>query len=197
MGPNLLLPASASKSIRQGVAVSQQLMITILDSSTAFLSPYSAYFGVLSNFLARFSRLALRLLLVAFLVAQSLSFHPIFTQNPPSAGKFESQQFPPVDNALALPVLLLCDLILQNTEIYCSTSTTTRVLSGKSNWCKLFAYAASYPLAHVRPRAMPSRVPAVRYTGAHRWGIQVTRAIAPASTGQVNECYWLMAQNSS
>ena len=31
---------------------------------------------------------------------------------------------------------------------------------------------------------MPSRVPAVRYTGAHRWGIQVTCAIAPASTGQ-------------
>ena len=90
MGPNLLLPASASKSIRQGVAVSQQLMITILDSSTAFLSPYSAYFGVRSNSLARFSRLALRLLLLVFLVAQSLSFHPIFTQNPPSAGKFES-----------------------------------------------------------------------------------------------------------
>ena len=94
----------------------------------AFLSPYSAYFGLLSNFLARFSRLALRLLLLAFIsrsvskctkcsllrssrlilpilvssltflrvfldslyvfyflllsVALSLSFQPIFTQNP-------------------------------------------------------------------------------------------------------------------
>ena len=34
--------------------------------SSAFLSPYSAYFSVLSNFLVRFSRLALRLLPFAF-----------------------------------------------------------------------------------------------------------------------------------
>ena len=34
--------------------------------SFAFLSPYSAYFGVLSNFLVRFSGLALRRFLVAF-----------------------------------------------------------------------------------------------------------------------------------
>ena len=47
--------------------------------SFVFLSHYSAYFGVLSNFLARFSRLALRLLLLVFLAAQSLTFHPIFT----------------------------------------------------------------------------------------------------------------------
>ena len=44
-----------------------------------FLSQYYAYFGVLSNFLTRFSRLALRLLLLVFLAAQSLTFHPIFT----------------------------------------------------------------------------------------------------------------------
>ena len=50
--------------------------------SLAFLSPYSAYFSVLSNFLPRFSRLAWRLLLLAFLVALSLSFQPIFTHNP-------------------------------------------------------------------------------------------------------------------
>ena len=50
--------------------------------SFAFLSPYPVYFGVLSNFLVRFSRLALRLLLlVIFSVALSLSFQPIFTQN--------------------------------------------------------------------------------------------------------------------
>ena len=49
----------------------------------AFPSPYPAYFGVLSNFLVRFSQLVLRLLLlVLFFVALSLSFHPIFTQNP-------------------------------------------------------------------------------------------------------------------
>ena len=51
--------------------------------SFAFLSPHSAYFGVFSNFLARFSRLTLRnYFLVFFLVAQSLSFRPTFTQNP-------------------------------------------------------------------------------------------------------------------
>ena len=51
--------------------------------SFAFLSPYSAYFGVLSNFLARFSRLALRnYFLFFFFGAQSLFFRPIFTQNP-------------------------------------------------------------------------------------------------------------------
>ena len=47
--------------------------------SFAFLSPSSIYFGVLSNFLARFSRLALHL---AFF-GRSVSFFPaIFTQNP-------------------------------------------------------------------------------------------------------------------
>ena len=50
--------------------------------SFAFLSPYSAYFGVLSNFFGRFSRLALRNYFLFFLVSQSLSFHPVFTQNP-------------------------------------------------------------------------------------------------------------------
>ena len=42
--------------------------------SFAFLSPYSAYFGVLSNCLPRFSLLSL--------FALSLSIQPIFTQKP-------------------------------------------------------------------------------------------------------------------
>ena len=46
--------------------------------SFAFLSPYSANFGVLSNFLARFSGLALRHLLVAFF-GRSVSSYPIFS----------------------------------------------------------------------------------------------------------------------
>ena len=54
-----------------------------------FLLSRSAYFGVLSNFLARFSRLTLRLLPLVFflcvcffLITLSLSTQPIFTQNP-------------------------------------------------------------------------------------------------------------------
>ena len=45
--------------------------------SFAFLLPYSAYFSVLSNFLARFSRLALRLLLLVFF-DRSVSFFPAY-----------------------------------------------------------------------------------------------------------------------
>ena len=71
----------------------------------AFPSPYPAYFGVLSNFLVRFSQLVLRLLLlVLFFVALSLSFHPIFTQNPLSTNLN-------YDKALSLPVFLVCELI--------------------------------------------------------------------------------------
>ena len=46
--------------------------------SFAFLSPYSAYFSVLSNSLSRFSRLALRLLLLACCFLKSLSFFPVY-----------------------------------------------------------------------------------------------------------------------
>ena len=49
--------------------------------------------GVLSNFQARFSRLVLRLLLV-FLVALPISFHPIFTQNPLSTNLNYKNFFP-------------------------------------------------------------------------------------------------------
>ena len=45
--------------------------------SFLFLSPYSAYFGVLCNFLARFSGLALRRLLVAFF-GRSVSLYPAY-----------------------------------------------------------------------------------------------------------------------
>ena len=54
-----------------------------------FLLSRSEYFGVLSNFLARFSRLTLRLLplvffvcVCVFFITLSLSTQPIFTQNP-------------------------------------------------------------------------------------------------------------------
>ena len=49
--------------------------------SFAYLSPYSAYCSIVSNFLARFPRFALPLLLLAVLVALPLSFQPIFIQN--------------------------------------------------------------------------------------------------------------------
>ena len=50
--------------------------------SFVFLSPYSAYFGVLCNFLARFSGLALRRLLVAFF-GRSVSLYPAYFQLKP------------------------------------------------------------------------------------------------------------------
>ena len=88
----------------------------------AFLSPYSVFlffffffvFGVLFNFLDYFSPIALRLLLLfAFLVAQSLSFHPIFTQNPLSTNLNYNNSLPlsKYKKYLALRVLLLSELI--------------------------------------------------------------------------------------
>ena len=66
--------------------------------SFVFLSPYSAYFGVLCNFLARFSGLALRRLLVAFF-GRSVSLYPAYFQLKPSLHELELWQFPPVDKA--------------------------------------------------------------------------------------------------
>ena len=89
----------------------------------AFLSPYSVFlffyffffvFGVLFNFLDYFSPIALRLLLLfAFLVAHSLSFHPIFTQNPLSTNLNYNNSLPlsKYKKYLALRVLLLSELI--------------------------------------------------------------------------------------
>ena len=71
-------------------------------------------FGVLFNFLDYFSPIALRLLLLfAFLVAQSLSFHPIFTQNPLSTNLNYNNSLPlsKYKKYLALRVLLVSELI--------------------------------------------------------------------------------------
>ena len=53
-----------------------------------FLSPYSAYFVVLSNFLSRFSGLALRRLLVAF-CGRSFSLYPAYFHLEPSLLELE------------------------------------------------------------------------------------------------------------
>ena len=50
--------------------------------SFLFLSPYSAYFGVLCNFLGRFFGLPLRCLLVAFF-GRSVSLYPAYFQLKP------------------------------------------------------------------------------------------------------------------
>ena len=50
--------------------------------SFTFLSPYSACFGVFSNFLTRFSRPALRLLLLTLFGRSAFSFQPIFIRKP-------------------------------------------------------------------------------------------------------------------
>ena len=59
------------------------LDILLLLVSFAFLSLYSADFGVLSSSLARFSRLALRLLLLAFF-GFSVAFFPAYFRSKPS-----------------------------------------------------------------------------------------------------------------
>ena len=121
--------------------------------SSVFLSPYSAYFGALSNFLARFSGLALRLLLlVFFLVARSLSFHPIFTQNPLSTNLN-------YNNFLPWTRLWLCRYccfaswseIAKYWELLYNFNLTSLISHLQNAGCKLFAYAASHLLAHVKP----------------------------------------------
>ena len=79
-----------------------------------FLFFFCFVFGVLFNFLDYFSPIALRLLLLfSFLVAQSLSFHPIFTQNPLSTNLNYNNSLPlsKYKKYLALRVLLLSELI--------------------------------------------------------------------------------------
>ena len=66
--------------------------------------------GVLSNFLARFTRLASRLLLLAFF-GRFVSFFPGYFHSKPSLHELELLQFPPVDKALVLLVFLFCELI--------------------------------------------------------------------------------------
>ena len=66
--------------------------LCLLLFSFAFLSPYSAYFSVLSNFLARFSQLALRLLLLAFF-GRSVSFFPAYFLSKPFLHKLNYNKF--------------------------------------------------------------------------------------------------------
>ena len=54
--------------------------------SFAFLSPYSAYFGVLSDFLARFSRLAF----TSCFFGRSVSFFSSYFHSKPSLHELET-----------------------------------------------------------------------------------------------------------
>ena len=92
------------------VRYSPDIYLCLFLFSFAFLSPYSAYFSVLSDFLECFSRLALRPLLIAFF-GRPFSFFPAYFRSKPFLHELELKQFPPVEKALALPVLLLCELI--------------------------------------------------------------------------------------
>ena len=95
--------------------------------SFAFLSPYSAYFGVLSNFLTRFlDSLYVFYFLFGFFFGHSVSFFSSYFHLKPSLHKLESQQFPPVDKVLALPVLLLCELI-RNWELLFNFNLTSLI----------------------------------------------------------------------
>ena len=78
--------------------------------SFALLSPYSAYFIVLSNFHAHFSRLALRLLLLVFF-SRSVPFFPAYFHPKLFLHELELQQFSPAKKNPAVSVLLLCELI--------------------------------------------------------------------------------------
>ena len=85
--------------------------------SFVLLSPFSTYLSILSNFLVHFSRLAWRLLLPAFF-GHSVYFFAAYFHLKPSLHKLELEQFPAVDKALALPVLLLCVLIKKNPKYW-------------------------------------------------------------------------------
>ena len=121
----------------------------------AFLSPYSVFlffffcfvFGVLFNFLDYFSPIALRLLLLfAFLVAQSLSFHPIFTQNPLSTNLNYNNSLPlsKYKKYLALRVLLLSELIR-----YCKIQIITIQLQPHQYDFPLKTWVANYLLTQL------------------------------------------------
>ena len=83
---SLLMTSSQSQAVfgsvfvfPSRVALGSIFALILMSFPFLFRVPFavSAYFGVLSNFLTRFSRLPLRLLLLVFLVARSLSsyFH--------------------------------------------------------------------------------------------------------------------------
>ena len=64
------------------------LYVSLFFFSFAFPSPHFAYFSFLSNFLARFSRLALRLLLLA-VFGSSVSFFPAYFHSKPFLHELE------------------------------------------------------------------------------------------------------------
>ena len=66
------------------------LFTYVFSCSFAFLSPYSAYFDVLFNFPVRFSRLALRLLLLVFFGRLVSFFSSYFHSKRGSLQKLES-----------------------------------------------------------------------------------------------------------
>ena len=121
--------------------------------SFAFLAPYSAYFGVLSNFLVRFSRLALRnYFLFFFFWSLSLFLFVLLslkTLSPQTWIITISSRWQSFSSASI--VALRVDQKMQNTENYCSTLTSPVWFRAQNAGCKLFAYAASHLSAHVKP----------------------------------------------
>ena len=90
-------------------AVNSPFDLCLFLLSFAFLLPYSAYLSVLSNFLARFPRLALRLLLLAFFGCSVSFFSSLFslkTLSPRTWVITISSGW----QSLSLSILLLCDL---------------------------------------------------------------------------------------
>ena len=75
-------------------SLGNRLLLTSFLFSFAFLSPYSAYFCILSNFLVRFCRLALRLLLLAFF-GRSVSFLSAYSHSKPSLHELNYSNFLP------------------------------------------------------------------------------------------------------
>ena len=85
-----------------------------------------------------------------FSVALSLSIRPIFTQTlSPRTWVTISCRWQSFSSAGI--VALLFDQKLQNTENYCSTSTTSVWFPAQNAGCKLFVYAAPHLLAQVKP----------------------------------------------
>ena len=152
--------------------------------SSAFLSPYSAYFGALSNFLARFSGLALRLLLLVFFFwSLGLFLFILFSLKTLSPQTWiitissRGQGF-----GSAGIVALRVDQKLQNTENYCTTSTsqvwfpTCKTRVANYLLTRLHIYLPTWS-----PHAMPNCVPAVRYTEARHSNMRTSLSSADIS----------------
>ena len=95
------------------------LYVSLFLFSFAFPSPHFAYFSFLSNFLAFFSTRFTPFTSCCLWFLCLFLFH-----SKPFLHELELYQFSPVEKALALSVLLLCELIkIANTENYCSTTS--------------------------------------------------------------------------